>query len=115
MIDEVLDTGNGCIRLEVNIAEGLARLSSREIRLADTRLSMDGSFGIIDNRSGELQLTAEVDSLHHLAPWIGVQDTSVVLARPSIREERMRQAEEEFRAAVVQVVVGCIADGMGVI
>lgn len=111
MIEDVLDTGNGRFRLDVNIAEGLARFSSSDIRLADTRLSMDGSFGIIDNRSGELQLTAKVDSLHHLAPWIGVQDTSVVLARPSIREERMRQAEEEFRAAVRQAQVAYMAAG----
>jgi translocation and assembly module TamB len=74
---EIDDLGADRVRLRVGIERGLAQIDSSVIRLGTAEAILDGSFGLVATRHGQLAYRLRVDSLHAFAPWLPGADTAV--------------------------------------
>jgi translocation and assembly module TamB len=87
------------VRLRVAVAEGLAQFDETRVQLATAEARVEGSFGLVEARHGELRYQLRVDSLQPLAPYVPGADTAVVRPRPAVREAELA----EIRAAEVRL------------
>ncbi|CAN5437964.1 hypothetical protein BH24GEM3_BH24GEM3_15100 [soil metagenome] len=92
------------LRVRVAVADGLARVDSTAIHTDFAQVVLDGSFGLVAARSGELRYRVEVDSLHGLAPYLPAADTAArpVEPRPAVvaaARERARADSVRFERA----------------
>jgi translocation and assembly module TamB len=99
------------IRLHVDVDDGLARIDDSAIHLARAEATFDGSFGLASHRSGTLDYTIRVDSLHVFDPFVPAADTGLVESRPAVREVALMEARERARRAMEDARVEFLATG----
>jgi translocation and assembly module TamB len=68
------------VRIRLALAGGLATVDSSLIRLGGAEAVLDGSFGLVEGRTGVLAFEVAIDSLHGFAAWLPGADTAVVIA-----------------------------------
>ena len=91
------------ISLQLDVADGMAVVSPSVVRLSSAEAQIEGTFGLISGRQGELAYRITVDSLDTFEPLLPVpSDTGVVRPRPTIRQEAMRAAERARSDAEVE-------------
>jgi autotransporter translocation and assembly factor TamB len=91
-IDSVaLDTA----RVRVAIADGLATVQPFILRTSFANADIQGSFGLVAEREGELSYRVTVDSLSGLGRWLPKHDTTVVSPRAGRMRKAIRQARED--------------------
>jgi translocation and assembly module TamB len=108
---EAGDARADVIRINADIADGLAHVQEAVIRLATAEATIDGSFGLAEHRSGTLNYQVTVDSLHLYAPFVPAADTGIVEPRPAVREIALEEARERARRAVQDAHVEFLATG----
>jgi translocation and assembly module TamB len=94
------------VRLRLAVDEGLLRSDESLIRLATAEGRLDGSFGLIEGRYGEMDFRVAIDSLGAFDPWITDVDTAIVEPRPAARtvvvERTLARMQEAEMAAEVE-------------
>ena len=100
---EVEDYEANEIRLQLDVADGMAVVSPSMVRLRSAEAQIEGNFGLVSGREGQLAYRLRVDSLDTFEPLLPAPaDTGVVRPRPAIRQEALRAAERARRDAEVE-------------
>jgi hypothetical protein len=73
------------------VAGGVARIDTLRVQARGASASASGTLGLVEGRSGNLRVSAHLDSLGVLRPWIGIVDTSLV-APPAARRRALLAA-----------------------
>jgi translocation and assembly module TamB len=85
---------SGSVR--VAVANGIARVDRMLAMGASTRVEAVGTFGLTQNRVGELRYSVAIDSLGAYNRWIpGAQDTGLVRPRPARVINAIARARED--------------------
>jgi translocation and assembly module TamB len=89
------------VRLRLQVEQGLLRADSSVVRLGSAYAELDGSFGLVAGREGELAYRVTVDTLAQFAAWVAPADTTAAAAAPpptsqelALRVESMGEGEE---------------------
>ena len=80
--------------IDARLADGLAILDRAHLRFASASADLDGSFGLVAGRTGELSYRIGVDSLSDFAQWIP-GDTSAIPPRPVLQARRIAAARAD--------------------
>lgn len=92
-------------RVRARLDEGLAVVEEGRIRLASARADVEGSFGLVGGRRGELRYAVIVDSLSRFAGLLPPADTGAVAPRPLPRSREIAAARaDSVRVAEDQLV-----------
>ncbi|MBW3534712.1 MAG: translocation/assembly module TamB [Gemmatimonadetes bacterium] len=97
-------------RVLARLDAGLVTFEEGRVRLASVMADVEGSFGLVEGRSGELRYTLVVDSLAGLSGMIPA-DTGVVVDRPMRRARAVGAARADSLRAVEDRIVESIATG----
>ncbi|HEX7020111.1 MAG TPA: translocation/assembly module TamB domain-containing protein, partial [Gemmatimonadaceae bacterium] len=80
------------LHVRTRVADGLLTVEPVLLSAGSSRATLEGSFGLVANRSGSLRYEIAIDSLHQLSRWIVTEsDTGVVPPRPA-RQARILAA-----------------------
>lgn len=90
------------VHLQMEIDRGLATVAPSRIVSRSAEAEIEGTFGLVAGREGELDYRVRIDSLNMFAPWIPAADTGVVPPRPSVREAALAESERAARDAEVE-------------
>ena len=97
-------------RVRARIADGLARFERGHIRIASAVADIEGSFGLVSGRSGELRYRVRIDTLAQL-PGLEPGDTVRVPPRPLPQARRVAQARADSAARALEIEVERAATG----
>ena len=97
-------------RLQTRIADGLVTFDVAELRLATGSADLEGSFGLVAGRSGELRYRVRADSLAQFRGY-AVASSEVVVPRPMPRLRALGRARADSARAADQAVVAAVATG----
>jgi translocation and assembly module TamB len=100
------------VHLGVDVADGVARFAPSFVRLETAEARVQGSFGLVEGKSGVLTYDVRVDSLHTLAPWLPPADTGLVAPRAGARAQARADARAELARAMRAVEVERMATGV---
>ncbi len=102
--------GTDSTRLVARLDGGLATVDRGHIRFASAVADIDGSFGLVDGRSGTLNYRVAIDTLSRIAQF-AERDTTSVQPRPAPQARRFAQARADSIRIARQTEVERAATG----
>lgn len=97
-------------RLVAHLDNGLATIDRGHIRLASATGDIDGSFGLVQARTGTLHYRVAIDTLSRVTQF-ATRDTSVVHPRPAQQARRFAEARADSMRIARQTEVERAATG----
>ncbi|HSJ16418.1 MAG TPA: translocation/assembly module TamB domain-containing protein, partial [Longimicrobiales bacterium] len=82
-------------RLLVRLEDGLATAERAHIRLASVRADLEGSFGLVAGRTGELRFDVHIDSAGQFRGYLPGADTGLVPPRPRLQQRAIATARQD--------------------
>ncbi|MGH7507617.1 MAG: hypothetical protein ACRELX_18335, partial [Longimicrobiales bacterium] len=80
--------------VDANVVDGLARIDRAHLTIASATADLEGSFGLVAGRTGELRYRIDVDSLSDFARWIP-GDSAAFQPRPVLQARRIALARAD--------------------
>ncbi len=90
------------VHLQMEVDQGLVTVAPSRLVTRSAEAEIEGTFGLVSGREGELAYHVTIDSLTTFAPWIPASDTGVVAPRPAVREAALAESERAARDAEVE-------------
>lgn len=97
-------------RVRARLEEGLAVFERGRIRLASASADVEGSFGLVEGRTGTLRYTVTMDSISRFSGLVP-PDTGVVAARPMPRAREIAAARADSLRIAEDALVESVATG----
>jgi hypothetical protein len=96
--------------IRATLAQGLAQVERGHLRIGSATADVEGSFGLVAARTGELRYRLTVDSLGYFAPYFP-SDTVLVPARPVLQARRAARARADSARLATETEVQRLATG----
>jgi translocation and assembly module TamB len=96
--------------LVVRVADGLATAERVHVRMASATADLEGRFGLVEGRSGELRYRVRVDSLADFRAYLPA-DTGVAPPRPAMQARALARARADSARIAEATAVERMATG----